>query len=77
MLKDGGPTTARSEQFADFQIGRPRLRQLRRDHRPQRQLLPLPQLRQFDGLLVAWSVNRDAKVSITSRSGASIHRTDN
>ena len=31
---------------------RPQLRQLRRDHRPQRQLLPLPQLRQQHGLLV-------------------------
>ena len=31
-------------------IGRPGLRQLRRDHRPQRQLLPLPQLRQQHGL---------------------------
>ena len=35
-----------------FPARRPQLRQLRRDHRPQRQLLSVPQLRQQHGLLV-------------------------
>ena len=50
MLKDAGPNTARSEQFADFQSDAPACDNCGSDHRPRRQLLPLPQLRQQHGL---------------------------
>lgn len=53
VLPESGDSPAvRNLQFARFQSDAPGLRQLRSDHRPQRQLLPLPQLRSQPGLLV-------------------------
>ena len=66
---NGGSSPARSRAVRQLPDRRPELRQLRRDHRPQRQLLPVPQLRQQHGLLVT-NVDRFLRKLAESEAGA-------